>query len=68
MQQGCTQSGCQVVQAVQICTVTQNIAGSSVWNLFHVSLLAPRVSRFLLDFWKICAPLQCTAVHLTAFY
>ena len=28
-----------------------------MWNLLHVTILAPRILRSLLDFWKICAPL-----------
>ena len=30
-----------------------NICGSSVWNLLHVILLAPRILRWRLDFWEI---------------
>jgi hypothetical protein len=28
--------------------------GSSVWNVRHVTLLAPGILRWLLNFWKIC--------------
>lgn len=38
-----------------IFTVAINICGSSVWNLLRVTLLAPRIIRWFLDFWKICA-------------
>jgi hypothetical protein len=31
--------------------------GSSVSNLLHVALLAPKILKCNLDFWKICAPL-----------
>jgi hypothetical protein len=34
-----------------------NICGSSVWNLHHVTLLAPLFLRWHLDFWKICESL-----------
>jgi hypothetical protein len=30
--------------------------GSSVRNLLHVALLAPKILQCNLDFWKICAP------------
>jgi len=41
-----------------LCTVAPpNICGFSVSNLFHVTILAPRVLRWLLDFLKACAPL-----------
>lgn len=32
------------------------ICGSSVWNLFRVTFLAPRISRWLLDFRNLCIP------------
>ena len=35
--------------------IVPNIYGSSIWNLIHVTLLAPWISRWLLDFWKTCA-------------
>ena len=37
--------------------VAPSICGPSVWNLLHVTLLAPIILRWVLDFWKICAPL-----------
>jgi len=39
-------------------TVTRNIWGSSVRNLFHVIVLAPRFFKWLLIFRKILAPLD----------
>jgi hypothetical protein len=30
--------------------------GAVVWNLLHVALLVPRISKWLLDFWRIVAP------------
>ena len=41
--------------ATKFCTVVPNIFESAVWYLLHVTLLAPRIFRWLLDFWKICA-------------
>jgi len=35
-----------------------NIRGSSVWNLFHITLPASRNLKLSLDFWKICGPLH----------
>ena len=43
------------------------ICGSSLWNMLYVILLAPRIFRWLLDFWKICVPLHvavCVCVHM----
>ena len=56
--QGCTNPGLQVAQ-VTFCTVGPYICGASVWNLFHVTLVAPRILRWLLFgvVWGICAPL-----------
>jgi len=38
----------------KFCVVAPNICGSLVWNLLHVTLLEPKILRWLLDFWKIC--------------
>jgi hypothetical protein len=35
--------------------IIRKIYGSSVWNLVHVTLLGPRIMKWLLDFWNICA-------------
>lgn len=35
-------------------TLMPNICGSSVWNMLHVTLLRPRILRWLLEFWQIC--------------
>ena len=45
----------QVVLASKFCTVAPNICGTSVWNLLHVTFLAPRILRWLPDLWKVCA-------------
>jgi hypothetical protein len=48
----------QANRASKLCTPAPNICDSSVWNLFHVSLLAPVTMRLLLGFLKkIFAPL-----------
>jgi hypothetical protein len=43
-------------QAVQR-TASPNILVPSVWNWLCVTFLAPRVLRWLLDFWKIPPPM-----------
>jgi hypothetical protein len=43
--------------ATKFCTVVPNIWGSSVRNLRQVFLVAPRILKWLLDIWKIRAPL-----------
>ena len=41
-------------------TVAFNICGPTVWNLVRVAQsVAPVILRWLLDFWKTCAPLMC---------
>ena len=50
----CTNSRCQVMQATKFCTVVPNVCGSWVWNLILVILMVRRVLRWFLDFWKIC--------------
>jgi hypothetical protein len=49
----CTNPGRQVARATKFCTVAPNISGFSVWTFLHITLLAPRIFRRLLDFWKI---------------
>lgn len=55
---GCTNPGCQVAKATKFCMVAPNTCGSSVWNLLHVTQLASRILRWLLEFWKFCAPVS----------
>jgi len=35
-----------------------------VRSLLHAAFLAPRILRWLLDFWKICTPLVETIIHM----
>jgi hypothetical protein len=46
----------QVAVATKVCAVATNALGSTVRTLLLVTLLAPRILRRLLDFWKICVP------------
>jgi len=41
----------------KFCAIMPNICGPSMWKLIHVTLLEPRILRWLLHFSKICAPL-----------
>ena len=50
---GCTNSGHQVAQSPNFCTVTPNTYGFSVESFLHVTLLASTVFGWLLDFCKI---------------
>jgi hypothetical protein len=49
--------------ASKFCMVVPNICGSSVRNLLQVILLPPRILRWLLDFWKFCAPVHWNAIN-----
>jgi len=49
--QGCTSSGCQVTRTTKFCAVLPNICGPSIWNLPHITLLAPRILLKLLEGW-----------------
>ena len=53
----CTNPRHRVTQANKFCTLAPNVCGSSVWNCLYVSLLAPGILRWLLDFWQICGHL-----------
>lgn len=46
---------CQVAVATKLSMVTFNVCWSSVRKLFFLTILAPRIMRRLLDFWKTCA-------------
>lgn len=43
--EGCKNLLGQVVVAIKYCVVASNICGPSVWNLFHVTILARRILR-----------------------
>jgi len=47
-----TNPGCQVARATKFYIVVTSICASSVWNLHHAILMAPRVLRPFLDVWK----------------
>jgi hypothetical protein len=48
--QGCKTPECQVTRGNKFCRVAPKICGSSVWNLLHVTLLAPTILMWLLYF------------------
>lgn len=50
--------GTQVTVATEFCTVVSDICGSLVRNLLHVTLLAPIIYRWVLEFWRIFTLLQ----------
>ena len=47
---------------------TPYISGASVWNLFHVTTLAPRVLRWLLDLWNFVYLCSSSKIFLTVDY
>ena len=55
--QGCTNPVRQVTRAPKYFTMARNICGSSVRNLLFITFLAPRILRYILDFYKICKSL-----------
>jgi len=52
LMQGCTSPVHQVAMATRMFAVPPNICGSSAGNLLYVTLLAPRILRWLLDLMK----------------
>jgi len=44
--------------ATKLCRVVPNIGEYSGWNLLRVTLLAPRILRWFIDFQRICSPLS----------
>ena len=55
---GCTDPTCRVTVVTEFCTGMHSIRASSVQNLLYVMLLAPRILRWHLDFWKLCVALM----------
>jgi hypothetical protein len=53
--QGCTILWARLSWSLD-CMVVPNVRGSSVLNLLHITPLAPRILRGLLNFWMHCAP------------
>ena len=56
--------GARAAVATKLCMMAPNVCGSSVRNLLHVTLLTPRILRWLLDFWKICAAVSPRPIAL----
>jgi len=57
----------QVVEATELCTFVSNVCTPLVWNLLHFTLLAPWISKWLLDFCfsQICTPLFIFTLSVT---
>jgi hypothetical protein len=55
----CSNSGLHVAWTTQFCTVAPKYLWVLSMELFHVTLLAPAIWRFLLDFWKFSEHLPC---------
>ena len=47
VKEGCTNHGCQVAKATKLYKVANNICGLSVWKVLYVTLLSPRILRYL---------------------
>lgn len=56
--QGFTNARHQVFQVIKFYIVVPNVCQYSEWNLLYVTLLAPRILKQLLKFWKICGILH----------
>jgi len=65
--QRCTNSVRQVAVATKFCTLAPITIRSSVRNTIHFTVLAPRIQRWLLDCWEVCAPLDLH-ITLVCFY
>ena len=54
--QGYSNPGRQIAVATKLFKVAPNICGSSVREFLRVTVLTPKNSRWLLNFYKICVP------------
>lgn len=66
LQQGCTNSECQVTLVTKFCTMVPNICRSSIRNLLHVTLRELKLLRSLLHFLTICTTQVCSTKILCA--
>lgn len=58
LRQRCTNPTHRVARATKFCTVTPNICGFLVYSCqVHVTHLASKIVRWLLDSWRTCVPL-----------
>jgi hypothetical protein len=57
MIRGAQINGHQVTRAIKFCTVAANIYDFVIWTLFNATLLALRILRSILNFWRIRTPL-----------
>lgn len=57
------QAGVHNTRATKFLKVAPTVCGYSVWNLLYVTFLAPSVFRWLLEVWRIFAPLGPGTVH-----
>jgi len=48
----CTNIGLQIARATKFCIMAPNICGVPSMNSLYVTLLAPIILRWLLDFWN----------------
>ena len=60
MHQGCLKLGRRIVVMTEL--FVANMCVPSVWKLLRVTSLAPRILSWLLEFWKIFAPLFLISV------
>lgn len=58
MFQECTNSRHQVAMVTRFYKVAPNDSPSSVLDLLHVTILMPRIVRWLLDYLEICTHLM----------
>jgi hypothetical protein len=49
----CTHFERQISWATEFWTMAPNTCGASIWTWFRITLLASRILRWLLNFWKI---------------
>jgi hypothetical protein len=54
--QGCTNPGRYTAWETKFCSMAFNICGTSVWNVFRATLLAPKISSWLLGVFGKLSP------------
>ena len=60
-------NGRQVTRGTKFCTMSPNIYKFAIWALFNATLLALRILRSTLNFWRIRTPLVMMMMMMFGF-
>jgi hypothetical protein len=53
----CSEARVHESRTTKFCTLVPYVCGSTLWNVVYFTVLAPRITRWLLDFFEKFVPL-----------